>query len=125
MRVKTPDGKIAEFPDGMPPEQVQAILAKQFGGAKEPTFLARMESKIPGMGSPEDVMAKREHPQQSGINALPWVMPWSKATGAAGLGMRAAQGAGLSGAQSLMSGGTLADAGKSALLGGALQVGGE
>lgn len=31
IEVELPDGSIAEFPDGMPPEQIQAVLQRQFG----------------------------------------------------------------------------------------------
>ena len=31
IEVELPDGSIAEFPDGMPPEQIQAVLQQQFG----------------------------------------------------------------------------------------------
>jgi len=34
MRVQGPDGKVIEFPDGTPPEQMQAVMAKHYGGPK-------------------------------------------------------------------------------------------
>lgn len=32
MEIELPDGTIAEFPDGMAPQEIEAVLAKQFGG---------------------------------------------------------------------------------------------
>ena len=32
VRVQLPDGNIAEFPDGMPPQEIEAVLQRQFGG---------------------------------------------------------------------------------------------
>lgn len=36
IEVELPDGSIAEFPDGMPDEQINAVLQRQFGGAQMP-----------------------------------------------------------------------------------------
>lgn len=35
MEIELPDGTIAEFPDGMPQEQIQSVLQKQFGAPKQ------------------------------------------------------------------------------------------
>lgn len=36
IEVELPDGSIAEFPDGMPDDQINAVLQRQFGGGQTP-----------------------------------------------------------------------------------------
>lgn len=36
-QIGLPDGSIGQFPDDMPDMEIEAVLAKQFGGAKDPT----------------------------------------------------------------------------------------
>lgn len=36
IEVELPDGSIAEFPDGMPDDQINAVLQRQFGGVQTP-----------------------------------------------------------------------------------------
>lgn len=55
IEVELPDGTIAEFPDDMAPEQIEAVLAAQFGGA--PGSPARQAEPVGNRSTFDRVMA--------------------------------------------------------------------
>lgn len=56
--IDLPDGSIGEFPDGMPDEQIQAVLRKQFGGGPVATAVPTPSRTPGGLPTPIDVLGK-------------------------------------------------------------------